>query len=74
MTTMTEKEVIQTFMNTMLEGNYNFLQEDLVKLANAFVLAAAPQIVQAERKACIDAARSLNVLVADKIEEIRNRA
>lgn len=72
--TLTDQEVVETFMNTMLEGDYNFLKEDLVKLANAFVTAAAPKIMQAERQACVDAARSLNGLVADKIEEIRNRA
>lgn len=41
---LTTEEVITVFVNTMLEGDYNFLQDDLVKLANAFVAAAQEKI------------------------------
>lgn len=70
---LTEKEVIETFVNTHLEGNYDFLQEDLVKLANAFINAAKPKIVKEEMELCVDIARSLNHLVANKIWELRGQ-
>jgi hypothetical protein len=68
---LTPQEVTEAFMNIMLEENYNFLQEDLVNLANAFVAAAKPKIVKEERELCIDVARSLNTNVANKMAEIR---
>jgi len=34
---LTKEDVVKVFMNTPLEENYNFLDDDLVKLANAFV-------------------------------------
>ena len=46
---MTPEQVTQTFINTPLEENYNFLEADLVKLANAFIDAATPDIAKAER-------------------------
>ena len=68
---LTKKEVTETFMNTPLEEDYNFLEEDLVKLANAFVKAGTPKAVKAEREECIEFVRSLNHLVADKLKEKR---
>ena len=68
---LTEQEVVEAFVNVMLEEDYNFLQEDLVKLANAFVNAAKPKIVLEERILCVDVARSVNHLVAAKIAEVR---
>lgn len=71
MSTLTPQEVTEAFMNVMLEENYNFLQKDLVKLANAFADAAKPKLIKEERDLCIDVARSLNTYVADKMAEIR---
>ena len=71
---MSPEEVIKVFMNTPLEENYNFAQEDLVKLANAFVAAAKPGIEKAERKECLKIVSSLNSMVAQKLEEVRGRA
>jgi len=68
---LTQKEITEVFVNTQLEENYNFLTEDLIKLGNAFVEKARPKLVQDEREACIDVARSVNTLVADKIAEVR---
>ena len=70
---MTPEQVTQTFINTPLEENYNFLEADLVKLANAFIDAATPDIAKAERAECLKIARSVNYLVAEKIEEIRGK-
>jgi hypothetical protein len=41
---LTKEEVVKVFMNTPLEENYNFLDEDLVKLANAFVREAISKL------------------------------
>lgn len=68
---LTPQEINEIFINANLEEDYNFLQEDLVKLANALVNAAAPKIAKEERILCVDVARSLNTLVADKMAEIR---
>ena len=70
---LTSDEVVEVFVNTPLEEEYNFLQEDLTTLANAFIKAAAPAIARVEREKCIDVVRSLNGLVADKLEEVRGR-
>lgn len=68
---MNREEVVETFVNLHLEGDYNFLEDDLVKLANAFIDKAKPAIVKEERNECVKIARSFNVLVAEKIVEIR---
>jgi hypothetical protein len=68
---LTTDEIKEAFHKVNLEENYSFLEEDLVKLANAFVNKAAPEIAKVEREACIDVARSYNHLVADKIAEVR---
>ena len=68
---LTKEQVVEAFMNIQLEENYNFLEEDLVMLADAFVKKATPEIAKAERDACVDIARAYNTLVADKIIEIR---
>jgi hypothetical protein len=70
---LSNEEVIDTFVNTHLEGNYDFLQEDLVKLANAFIAKAKPAIQKEERDFCVDIARSVNHLVADKIASVRRQ-
>ena len=72
---MLNKEQIKTaFMNIQLEENYNFLEEDLVMLANAFVEAAKPMIIRSERAQCVKIARAINVLVAEKILEERAKS
>lgn len=67
-------QVGDAFRTVMLEENYNFLEEDLVKLANAFVKAAAPMIQKDEREKCIEVAKSVNHLVAERIRQVRSRA
>jgi hypothetical protein len=63
---MTNEEINKIFHETELEDNYNFLEDDLVKLANAFIAKARPAIIQE----CVDVARAYNTLVADKIKEV----
>ena len=71
---LTAKEVIDAFVNVHLEENYDFLEADLVKLANAIVAKAKSKIVAEERAACIEVAKAYNTLVADKIAEVRGKA
>jgi len=68
---LTVEEIRDTFINTKLEENYNFLEEDLEKLASAFVMAAMPAIVRTERNLCIDFVRTLNGPVAQALEDKR---
>lgn len=68
---LTTEEIRDTFINTKLEENYNFLEEDLEKLANAFVMAAMPKIVRTERTMCINFVRTLNGPVAQALEDKR---
>jgi hypothetical protein len=68
---ITKEQVNKAFHGVTLEENYNFLEDDLVKLAQAFIDAAEPSIVQIERQECIKVVRSMNTFVADKLQEIR---
>jgi hypothetical protein len=69
--TLTPQEVTEAFVNARIEEQYNFLQEDLMNLAQAFIDAAKPKLVKEERELCIDVARSLNTMVANKMAEVR---
>ena len=71
---LTIEQVKDAFHTANLEENYNFFEDDLIALANAFVAKAAPEIAKEERKACVKVVRSLNHLVADKLQEIRDAA
>ena len=64
-------EIKEAFFKCHLKENHNFLEEDLQTLADALIMAAMPEIVRTERKACISFVRTLNTLVAEKLEEYR---
>jgi predicted sugar kinase len=68
---LTVEEINEAFREVDLEENYNFLQEDLVAIANAFVMAAMPAIVRQERNLCIDFVNSLNTEVGKALQEKR---
>lgn len=68
---LTDKEVIYAFNRAHLEGKYDFLVEDLEKLAQEFIKAAASKIAKEERKQCITFVRSLNTNVADALQAKR---
>jgi hypothetical protein len=70
---LTPEQVGEAFRTIMLEENYNFLEEDLVTLANTFAKAAAPMIAKVERDKCIEVARAVNYLVAERIEQVRGQ-
>jgi hypothetical protein len=68
---LTIEEIRDAFINSDLEENYNFLEEDLEKLASAFVNAAMPKIAKIERNLCINFVRTLNGPVAQALEDKR---
>ena len=71
---LTQEEAVQTFLSKIavhLDENHEFSPEDLEKIATGFIMEAMPKIVRAERQMCIKFVRSLNSLVADKLEEVR---
>ena len=68
---ITKEQVNEAFRNVTLEENYNFLEDDLVKLAEAFINAAKPSIVAVERQECVKVVRSMNSFVAEKLQDIR---
>ncbi len=70
--TLTPEQVSQAFMGAGLEENYNFLQDDLMKLSQAFIDAAQDAIVKGESVVCVKFVRSLNTLVAEKLAEYRH--
>jgi hypothetical protein len=79
MTYLTPEEVSKAFRKCYLEENYNFLAEDLEKIAQVMIEAAAPKIAaEAEEKAkhderakCVTFVRSLNHLVADALADFK---
>jgi hypothetical protein len=79
MTYLTPEEVAKNFRKCYLEENYNFLAEDLEKIAQVMIEAAAPKIKaeatllaeMAERTKCVMFVRSLNHLVADALADFK---
>ncbi len=72
-TYLTIEEINEAFRNVNLEENYNFLEDDLLKLANAFIMAAMPSIRRAELTMCVNYVRSLNTEVASALEDKRGK-
>jgi hypothetical protein len=68
---LTTTDVREAFAKCYLEENHNFLEDDLNKLADAFVNMAQKKIMRTEREACLEVVRSLNTQVANKLQEVR---
>jgi hypothetical protein len=66
-----KEQIKEAFRKIYLEENYNFLEEDLAKLADGFIMAAMPAIVKTERDMCIKFVNSLNTNVARALGEYR---
>ena len=71
-----KEDVFQAFFAANLEGDYNFLQDDLLKLAKAFADLRDNELnervyraTQNERARCVEFVRSLNPTVAQALEE-----
>ena len=65
------EEIKEAFRKLHLEETHDFLEEDLVMLADAFIMAAMPAIVKTERDMCIKFVNSLNTNVARALGEYR---
>jgi hypothetical protein len=65
------EDIKEAFRKIYLDENYNFLEDDLVKLAEGFIMAAMPAIVKTERDMCIKFVNSLNTNVARALGEYR---
>ena len=64
---ITVEQMREVFMNTPLEEDYNFLEEDLMKLANAFAAIRDEELkekvylaVRKETRRCVEFVSSLN--------------
>lgn len=73
---MSKDDVKQAFFAAGLEEDYNFLEEDLMKLASAFgslrnaeVAERIFRAVKAENERCVTFVRSLNPTVAQALED-----
>jgi hypothetical protein len=64
-------QIKEAFRKIYLEETYNFLEEDLEKLADGFIMAAMPAIVKTERDMCIKFVNTLNTNVARALGEYR---
>jgi hypothetical protein len=74
--TFKKDDVFQAFFGAGLEGDYNFLEDDLMKLASAFAELRDNELnervykaTQQERARCVAFVRSLNPLVAQALED-----
>jgi hypothetical protein len=65
------EEVKETFRKIYLEETHDFLEEDLQKLADGFIMAAMPAIVKTERDMCVKFVNSLNTNVARALGDYR---
>jgi hypothetical protein len=66
---MTPERINEIFRELFLEENYNFLEDDLVKLAKAYAEEGAKQ----ERAGCIKVVTDLNRVVGEKLTEVRGK-
>ena len=70
---ITKEQVNEAFRKIYLEENYSFLEDDLMKLADGFIMAAMPAIRRTELAMCVDFVKSLNPDVATALYEKRSK-
>jgi len=70
---ITKEQVNEAFRKIYLEENYSFLEDDLMKLADGFIMAAMPAIRRTELTMCVNFVKSLNSDVAAALYEKRNK-
>ena len=66
-----KEQIKEAFRKIYLEENYDFLEDDLIKLADGFIMAALPMIIRTERDMCVKFVKSLNPNVARALSEYR---
>lgn len=71
-----KEDVFQAFFGAGLEGDYNFLEDDLLKLAKVFADLRDNELnervyraTQNERARCVEFVRSLNPTVAQALQD-----
>lgn len=76
MSDIKKEDVMQAFFAAGLEEDYNFLEDDLMKLAKAFCALRDEELkekvhraVKEETNRCVEFVRSLNPEVARALEE-----
>lgn len=74
--TIKKDDIFQAFFGAGLEGDYNFLEDDLIKLCTVFgelrdneLNERVYKATQQERARCVAFVRSLNPLVAQALED-----
>jgi hypothetical protein len=70
---ITKEQVNEAFRKIYLEENYSFLEDDLMKLADGFIMAAMPEIRRTELTMCVNFVKSLNSDVAAALYEKRRK-
>ena len=71
---LSKQQITEAFVNANLIENYNFLEDDLVKLANAIVEKAKPMFAKDELVSCVEVVNSLNPAVGNKLLQVRMNA
>jgi hypothetical protein len=66
---VTPERINEIFRGLSLEENHNFLEDDLVKIAQAYAEEGARQ----ERAGCIKVVTQLNRVVGEKLAEVRGK-
>ena len=66
---MTPERIHEIFRSIDLEENHNFLEDDLIKLAEAYAEEGARQ----ERAGCLKVVKNLNRVVGEKLAEVRGK-
>jgi len=66
---MEPKRINEIFHCLNLEGNYTLLEDDLIKLAQAYAEEGARQ----ERTGCVGVVASVNRVVGEKLAEVRGK-
>jgi hypothetical protein len=66
---MTPERIHEIFRSIDLEETHNFLEDDLIKIAEAY----AEEGAKAERAGCIKVVTDLNRVVGEKLAEVRGK-
>jgi hypothetical protein len=70
---ITKEQINKAFRGIYLDETYAFLEDDLMKLADGFIMAAMPEIRRAELTMCVNFVKSLNPDVANALYEKRSK-
>lgn len=68
---LSKQQISKIFHELQLEDNYNFLEDDLVKLVNAYIDAARPSLAKEELANCVEVVNALNPAVGNKLLQVR---